>query len=257
MLETIDDIVQRLVERYEPDRVILYGSRAQGRARPGSDIDLLIVKDTSRRPVDRRVAVESLLLDRRPGLDVDVAVYTPQELRALYLAGSPFIEEVMETGQVLFMRKATAVWLREADDDYHAAEVLLASGHARAACLHGQQAVEKALKAALIERGQRPPRTHGLITLRDLVQQAGVRIGEATDELVFLNNVYRSRSPSEDGLIPHGEPAEGRARRAVQAAGVWVADVRRALERAEDAGVKGETEGTPGTRTDGQSSPER
>jgi len=47
------------------------------------------------------------LLDRRPGLSLDLLVYTPRELRQLYLFGSPFIEEVMDTGRVLYMRKAS------------------------------------------------------------------------------------------------------------------------------------------------------
>lgn len=236
MLATVEDVVRRLVEQYDPDRVILYGSRASGRSRPDSDVDVLIVKETDRRPIDRRVEVESLLLDRQPGLALDLVVYTPRELLDLYLAGSPFIEEVMETGRVLFMRKATSVWLREADDDHQAAQVLLEHGHARAACVHAQQAVEKALKALLIERGHRPPRTHSLVTLRDLVHEAGVAIAMATDDLVFLNNVYRGRYPSEEGLLPHGEPTVEDARRAVGATAACLADVRRALP-ADDAAV--------------------
>ena len=71
------------------------------------------------------------------------------------------------------MRKATAVGIREAEDDSRAAQLLLEHGHYRAACIHSQQAVEKALKALLLEREQRPPRTHNLITLQELVRQVG------------------------------------------------------------------------------------
>lgn len=64
MLETLEDVVERRVERYEPDRIILFGSHASGRAAEDSDIDLLVVKETNRRPIDRRVEVGLLLLDR-------------------------------------------------------------------------------------------------------------------------------------------------------------------------------------------------
>jgi len=106
MLTSIEQVVQRIIEGYDPDRVILFGSHARGEALADSDVDLLIVKATDQRPLDRRIQVERLLADRR--LALDILVYTPEEVRALYAAGSPFIEEVVETGRVLYMRKATA-----------------------------------------------------------------------------------------------------------------------------------------------------
>ncbi len=104
MLTSIEQVVQRIVEGYDPDRVILFGSHAKGEALADSDVDLLVVKTTDDRPIDRRIQVERLLADRR--LSLDILVYTPEEVRALYAAGSPFIEEVVETGRVLYMRKA-------------------------------------------------------------------------------------------------------------------------------------------------------
>lgn len=60
MLKTIDDIVNRLVECYQPDKVILYGSCCKtGNREKGSDVDLLVVKDTDRRLIDRLIEVES------------------------------------------------------------------------------------------------------------------------------------------------------------------------------------------------------
>lgn len=235
MLQTLEDVVERLVERYDPDRIILFGSHASRRADRDSDIDLLVVKESSLRPIDRRVEVDLLLLDRRPGLALDLLVYTPRELRQLYLLGSPFIEEVMETGRVLYMRKATAVWIREAEDDSRAAQLLLEHGHYRAACIHSQQAVEKALKALLLEREQRPPRTHNLITLQELVRQVGFQVTIPADDVVFLNNVYRGRYPTEEGLLPHGEPTQEDARRAVSAAEALVADLRQSLTLTESS----------------------
>jgi HEPN domain-containing protein/predicted nucleotidyltransferase len=229
MLQTLDDVVGRLVERYDAERIILYGSRARGRARQDSDFDLLIVKETAKRPIDRRVEVDLLLLDRRPELDLDLLVYTPRELRDLYLWGSPFIEEVMETGKVLYMRKATAVWMREAEDDNQAAQLLCEHGHYRAACVHSQQAAEKALKALVIEKGQHPPRTHNLIALQELVRQAGFQLTMPADDAVFLNNVYRGRYPNEEGLLPHGEPDAEDARRAVSAAAKFLTAIKEAV----------------------------
>ncbi len=50
------------------------------------------------------------------------------------------------------------------------------------------------------------------------------------DEAVFLNSVYRGRYPSEEGLLPLGEPTEADARRALVAAETLMRQVRDALE---------------------------
>jgi predicted nucleotidyltransferase len=157
VLATVEQIVERLVTGYDPDRIILFGSHATGDARSDSDVDLLIVKRTDKRPIDRRIEVQRLLADR--AIPLDVIVYTPEELRRLFAAGSPFIEEVVEHGRVLYMRKATAAWLQEAQDELETAVLLLEHLKYRGACFHSQQCVEKLLKALLLEKARRPPRT--------------------------------------------------------------------------------------------------
>lgn len=80
MLTSLEDVIRRLIEGYDPDRIILFGSRARDAARPDSDIDLLIVKDTDAPPRERRMTVERLLSDRAIGLDL--LVLTPRAGRA-------------------------------------------------------------------------------------------------------------------------------------------------------------------------------
>ena len=82
MLSSLESIIQRLVEQYSPDRIILFGSQAIGHAAAESDFDLLVVKETELRPIERRVEVERLLADRL--VPLDLLVYTPSELRSLY-----------------------------------------------------------------------------------------------------------------------------------------------------------------------------
>lgn len=216
MLDTLESVVERLIDGYQPDRIILFGSRATGAARDGSDIDLVIVKETDQRPVDRRVEVERLLSDRR--VPLDLLVYTPRELRELYAAGDPFIATVVETGRVLYMRKATAAWVREAREELESAAILLEHAKHRGACFHSQQAVEKGLKALILERGRPPARTHDIVELLRVVEAEGFRVGLSMDDAVFLNSVYRGRYPTEAGLLPHGEPTAEDAGRALRAA---------------------------------------
>jgi HEPN domain-containing protein/predicted nucleotidyltransferase len=228
VLATLEAIVERLVTGYDPDRIILFGSHAAGDARGDSDVDLLIVKQTDKRPIDRRIEVERLLGDR--SIPLDMIVYTPEELRRLFAAGSPFVEAVIEHGRVLYMRKATAAWLQEAQDELDTALLLLEHEKYRGACLHSQQCVEKLLKALLLEKGKRPPRTHDLVDLLNSVVGQGWTVGLDLDDAVFLNSVYRGRYPTEEGLLPHGEPSGEDARRAASAAGAVMARARTLLE---------------------------
>jgi len=227
MLTTLDAIIERLIAGYDPDRIILFGSHASGNADEESDIDLLLVKETDRRPVERRIEVERLLADRQ--VPLDVLVYTPREMWDLYAAGSPLIEAVVESGRVLYMRKATAAWFADAQEEVESASILFGHQKYRGVCRHSQQGVEKGLKALLLEFGRRPPRTHDIVELLNLVVAGGTRIQLPLDDAVFLNSVYRGRYPTEEGLLPYGEPTEADARRALSIAESVIRHVKDAL----------------------------
>jgi HEPN domain-containing protein/predicted nucleotidyltransferase len=216
MLASLDQIIDRIVTDYDPERIILFGSHASGKARDGSDIDLLIVKETLSRPADRRLDLERLLSDR--SIALDLLVYTPRELWRLYANGSPFIEDVMESGRILYMRKVTQSWIGEAREDLESASILLKHEKFRGACFHSQQCVEKALKAVILEKGRRPARTHDLVELLKAVSAEGAQIILDMDDVAFLNSIYHSRYPTEAGLLPQGEPHDDDARRALRAA---------------------------------------
>ena len=221
MLKTIDDVVNRLVECYQPDKVILYGSCSKsGIPEKGSDVDLLVVKDTDRRLIDRLIEVESLLSDRT--LPLDIMVYTSEEMRRLFSLGSPFIEEVLEKGRLLYMRKATGSWIKEAKDEFDSAVILYEHEKYRGACYHSQQSVENGLKALILEKGKKPERIHGIVELLNVVKDQGWDVELTVDDAVFLNSVYKGRYPTEEGLLPHGEPLREDAERAISAAGKLV-----------------------------------
>ena len=71
-------VVRRVVEEVDPLRVVLFGSRAKGNARPDSDIDLLIVVPDGNRPL----TVMRHLYGRIGwiGVEVDYLVVTPDRL---------------------------------------------------------------------------------------------------------------------------------------------------------------------------------
>jgi predicted nucleotidyltransferase len=73
----IDRMVKRIVKRFHPERIILFGSYARGEAGPDSDIDLLVVMDPDGSVRDQRLEIAGVLHDIP--IPVDVIVTTPAD----------------------------------------------------------------------------------------------------------------------------------------------------------------------------------
>lgn len=96
----LDRIVATLIEKYKPEKIILFGSLATGGMHEWSDIDLLIIKQTDKRPLDRATDIMAML--NYPRIAMDIFIYTPKELKYLMKYGSQFIAEILEQGKVLY-----------------------------------------------------------------------------------------------------------------------------------------------------------
>jgi len=102
--QTIEQIVRCIIEQYRPEKIILFGSHAYGEPDAGSDVDLLIVKETAERPIDRRVTVRRIAHAPRRGAPFSPLVITPQELAQRLEMGDPFFHEIIARGEVLYAR---------------------------------------------------------------------------------------------------------------------------------------------------------
>ncbi len=100
--QEIERIVQRIVEGYRPLKVILFGSYAYGEPGVDSDVDLLIVKETPDRFIDRWVTIRELIADPKRRIPVEPIVITPEELAHRLRGGDQFIEEIVSQGKVLY-----------------------------------------------------------------------------------------------------------------------------------------------------------
>jgi predicted nucleotidyltransferase len=102
--EKIRQMVQRIVDRFHPERIILFGSYARGNAGPDSDVDLLVVMPLagSRREqaIDIRVALAGM------GLPKDVIVVTPEEVERDRDVVGTVIYPALREGKVLYERAA-------------------------------------------------------------------------------------------------------------------------------------------------------
>jgi predicted nucleotidyltransferase len=97
--------VEAIKVKYAPERIILYGSFAYGVPDANSDIDLLIIKKTPERPLDRRVRVRRIVDIRDPSYPAfSPLVLTPEEVKRRLEIGDQFIQKILTKGEVLYAR---------------------------------------------------------------------------------------------------------------------------------------------------------
>ncbi len=100
---TLDRMVKRLVSRFKPDQIILFGSHARGTAHPESDIDLLVVlplRGSKRaKQVEMRVALHDIRVPK------DIIVVTPQEITRQRNIVGTIIRPALREGRVLYDRQ--------------------------------------------------------------------------------------------------------------------------------------------------------
>ena len=95
-----DELVERILQVSKPHKVILFGSRARRRERPASDFDLLIIQ-ASQEPRYCRSAPFYAALADLPA-EVDVVVYTPQEVADWSAVPEAFVTTAIREGVVLY-----------------------------------------------------------------------------------------------------------------------------------------------------------
>ncbi len=98
----IRKMVDRIVRRFDPERIILFGSRARGTAGPDSDVDLLVVMPVEGSKSEREIEIGVALHDM--GLPMDIIVTTPEAFEwRRKIAGTIERPAALE-GRVLYAR---------------------------------------------------------------------------------------------------------------------------------------------------------
>ena len=96
----INDIVNKIAIRFNPEKIILFGSYARGNPRPESDVDLLVVMDTSLREVQQEILIQQSLEMDLFGLDL--IVQTPRRLQERVTLGDSFLREILRDGKIVY-----------------------------------------------------------------------------------------------------------------------------------------------------------
>lgn len=98
----IQQLVKEIARGYQPEKIYLFGSYANGSPTYDSDIDLFIVKNTSKRRNERTVEVVAAIKDYISAMDI--IVYTPQELEIAMTQFMNIGKIAVTTGKLLYER---------------------------------------------------------------------------------------------------------------------------------------------------------
>ena len=87
-----------ILAKHDVDRIILFGSLGRGEVGSASDIDLIVVKKTEKRFLDRIEEITNLI---EPMCAIDILVYTPEELERL-LSTNSFLKRALKEGRTIY-----------------------------------------------------------------------------------------------------------------------------------------------------------
>jgi len=96
-------IIGVMKTEYRPEKIILFGSLAGGEMHEWSDIDLLIVKETTKRPIERNIELFRLI---QPKVGIDLFIYTPQEYEYLLKEKVSFLLNILKTGKTVYEKRS-------------------------------------------------------------------------------------------------------------------------------------------------------
>ena len=103
----VHDIVRRIVDAAQPEKVILFGSQARGDARVNSDFDVLVIKKSDEPRYRRSACLYAALADLP--VEVEVMVYTPEEVEEWSAVPQAFITTAVREGTTIYERRSLAL----------------------------------------------------------------------------------------------------------------------------------------------------
>ncbi len=99
----INDIVTRIATRFNPDKIILFGSYAVGNQNADSDLDLLVIQETDLPRQKRSFDIQKALIGSK--IPMDIIVYTKKEFEQEQNVKFSFLNSAIKTSKLLYERK--------------------------------------------------------------------------------------------------------------------------------------------------------
>ena len=99
----IDQMVQRIVVKFKPEKIVLFGSHSRGIAGKDSDVDLLVIMPVSGSKREKQIEIGVALHDIR--VPKDIIVVTPEEVERRRDIVGTIIRPALREGKVLYARE--------------------------------------------------------------------------------------------------------------------------------------------------------
>lgn len=97
--EDIRSVAAILAEKFRPQKIILFGSRAYGQPRPDSDADLLVILPFECSPFRMTVRMLGAI---RPHHSFDIVPRRPEDIQWRYEQGDWMLRDAIDKGIVLY-----------------------------------------------------------------------------------------------------------------------------------------------------------
>lgn len=94
----ITSITNQLLEKFHPEKIILFGSVALGRYDADADLDVLVVKNDARRPLEVEQELHRIIRYR---LATDFVFLSTEDYTRRLKEGDFFLKEILTNGRVL------------------------------------------------------------------------------------------------------------------------------------------------------------
>lgn len=98
----LNEIIKKIAAKFNPEKIILFGSYATNHTNSDSDIDLLIIKETNQPFHKRSIEIQKSLIGSM--VPMDILVYTASEFEQSQKDCNSFIHSAIKTSSVLYER---------------------------------------------------------------------------------------------------------------------------------------------------------
>jgi predicted nucleotidyltransferase len=95
----VRQLCKRIAQEFKPEKIILFGSHADGQPTPESDLDLLVIMQFDGDALEQAVSMLNRLNVLMP---VDLLVRTPEQIRHRLEMGDSFMRDIVERGKVMY-----------------------------------------------------------------------------------------------------------------------------------------------------------
>ncbi|OFX34041.1 MAG: hypothetical protein A2X08_11060 [Bacteroidetes bacterium GWA2_32_17] len=100
--QQIGEVINSIVTLYQPEKIILFGSYANGTATENSDLDLLVVKKSEMPRYKRGIELRKILRPFKFMFPLDILVFTKDELYGNIDMSYSFTREILANGKIVY-----------------------------------------------------------------------------------------------------------------------------------------------------------